>query len=137
MIFSKLQIIFEKSLQLSKCDVYLHSLNIDKPINFFFMSTRPSSFSANKIGYKKYLAAGGNLDYADFRVYERRSAIEIAAEKINRFHAAMIYYYDQAMLAKSQGDQEYYELMMYTSEVRAKQLSQAHQELDLAKQSNS
>lgn len=97
------------------------------------MSVLPSSFSPNKSGYKKYLLAGGGLDYASFRVYERRSAIEIAAEKINRFHSAMLYAYDQAMYYKSIGDQEMYELNMYTADVRAKHLSDAHAELEMAK----
>lgn len=100
------------------------------------MSVFPSSFSPNKSGYKKYIAAGGGLDYSSFRVYERRSAIEIAAEKINRFHAAMLYAYDQAMYYKSIGDKAMYELNIHTADVRAKHLAEAHQELELAKLSN-
>ena len=100
------------------------------------MSVLPSSFSANKSGYKKYLTAGGGLDYSAFRVYERRNAIEIAAEKINRFHAAMLYAYDQAIYYKSIGDEAMYELNMHTADVRAKHLAEAHQELDLANLSN-
>lgn len=92
----------------------------------------PINFSANKWGYKKYLSEGGSLNYDAFKAYERRTPVEIAAEKINRFHFAMIYAYDQAMLAKSEGDQARYELMMYTSEVRAKNLSDAHKELEEA-----
>ena len=84
------------------------------------MSIFPSSFSANKVGYKQYLKAGGAMQYADFMVYERRTPVEVCAEKINRFHAAMIYSYDQAM----------YELHMHTSDVRASHLSEAHKELN-------
>lgn len=94
------------------------------------MSILPSSFSANKVGYKKYLKAGGVLSLSDFIVFERRTPEQICAEKINRFHAAMVYYYDQAMYYKSIGDKAMYELYMYTSEVRAKHLSEAHKELD-------
>lgn len=93
------------------------------------MSILPSSFAATKVGYKKYLAAGGALDYSSFRVYERRSAVEVAAEKINRFHAAMVYAYDQAVYYKSIGDQAMYELHMHTADVRAKHLGEAHKEL--------
>lgn len=94
------------------------------------MSILPSSFAANKVGYKKYLAAGGALDYSSFRVYERRTPIEVAAEKINRFHAAMIYAYEQAVYYKSIGDQAMYELNMFTADVRANHLAEAHKELD-------
>jgi len=94
------------------------------------MSIFPSSFSANKVGYKQYLKAGGALQYADFMVYERRTPVEVCAEKINRFHAAMVYSYDQAMYYKSIGDQAMYELHMHTADVRAKHLSEAHKELD-------
>jgi hypothetical protein len=96
------------------------------------MSTLPTSFAASKIGYKKYLLAGGTLDYASFRVYERRSLKEIAAEKINRFHAAMIYHYDQAMYYKSIGEQDQYELNMLACDIRSKHLTEAHRELDAA-----
>ena len=95
------------------------------------MSILPLSFSANKVGYKQYLKAGGILDYSSFRVYERRTANEVIAEKINRFHEAMIYAYDQAVYYKSIGDQAMYELHMYTADVRAKHLGEAHQELAL------
>lgn len=94
------------------------------------MSVFPSSFFANKSGYKKYLNAGGGLDYASFRVWERRTPIEVLAEKIDRLHNAMVYAYDQAMYYKSIGDNSQYELNIYTSDVRAKQLSEAHKELD-------
>jgi hypothetical protein len=94
------------------------------------MSILPLSFSANKVGYKKYLKAGGCLLFADFIIYERRTPIEVCAEKINRLHAAMIYSYDQAIYYKSIGDLSMYELHIYTSEVRAKHLSEAHKELE-------
>ena len=94
------------------------------------MSILPSSFSANKVGYKKYLKAGGALQYADFMVYERRSPIEICAEKINRLYSAMIYAYDQAIYYKSIGDEEMYELNMHICDVRSKQHSEAHKELE-------
>jgi hypothetical protein len=94
------------------------------------MSVLPSSFSANKLGYKKYLNNGGILDYSSFRVWERRTPIEICAEKIDRLHSAMLYAYDQAIYYKSIEDQAMYELNMYTLDVRSKHLSQAHQELD-------
>jgi hypothetical protein len=94
------------------------------------MSVLPSSFPANKLGYKKYLNNGGVLDYSSFRVWERRTPIEICAEKIDRLHNAMLYSYNQAIYYKSIGDEAMYELHMYTSEVRSKQLSEAHQELD-------
>ncbi len=95
------------------------------------MSILPLSFSANKVGYKKYLKAGGVLDYSSFRVYERRTSTEVIAEKINRFHEAMIHSYDQAVYYKSIGDQVMYELHMHTADIRAKHLGEAHQELSL------
>lgn len=94
------------------------------------MSVLPSSFSANKLGYKKYLNAGGILDYSSFRVWERRTPIQVLAEKIDRLHNAMVDAYDQAMYYKSIGDISQYELNIYTSDVRSKQLSEAHKELD-------
>jgi hypothetical protein len=94
------------------------------------MSILPLSFSANKAGYKKYLKAGGCLLFGDFMVYERRTAAEVLAEKINRLHSAMIYSYDQAIYYKSIGEQSMYDLHIYTSDVRAKQLGEANRELD-------
>lgn len=94
------------------------------------MSVLPISFSANKSGYKKYLNAGGVLDYSSFRVWERKTPIEVLAEKIDRLHNAMVYAHDQAMYYKSIGDNTQYELNIYTSDVRSKQLSEAHKELD-------
>jgi hypothetical protein len=93
------------------------------------MSILPLSFSANKVGYKKYLKSGGGLLFADFIAYERRTAKEILAEKINRFHSAMIYSYDQSVYYKSIENVNMYELHTYTCEVRAKQLGEVHQEL--------
>ena len=69
------------------------------------------------------------MQYADFMVYERRTPIQVCAEKINRFHDAMIYAYDQAVYYKSIGDQAMYDLHMYNADVRSKHLSEAHQEL--------
>ena len=99
--------------------------------NFFFMSILPLSFSANKVGYKKYIKAGGALQFCDFMVYERKNSIEVIAEKINRFHSAMIYSYDQSIYYKSIGDQSMYELHTQTADIRAKQLGEAHRELNL------
>jgi hypothetical protein len=98
------------------------------------MSILPTSYQPTKNGYKKYTADGGALDYANFRVWERRSPLQIIEEDINRFHGAMIYAYDRAMYYKSIGDEVQYELNMYTSEVRAKHLAQAHQQLELLTQ---
>jgi hypothetical protein len=94
------------------------------------MSILPTSFSSNKVGYKKYLKAGGCLLFADFMVYERRTPIEVCAEKINRFHTAMIYSYDQAIYYKSIGDLTMFYLHIHTSDIRAKQLGEAHKELE-------
>jgi hypothetical protein len=42
----------------------------------------------------------------------------------------MVYAYEQAMYYKSIGDDSQYELNIYTSDIRSKQLSEAHKELD-------
>ena len=98
------------------------------------MSILPTSYQPTKNGYKKYTTDGGSLDYASFKVWERRSPLQIIEEDINRFYGAMVYSYDRAMYYKSIGDEVQYELNMYTSEVRAKHLAQAHQQLELLTQ---
>lgn len=94
------------------------------------MSILPTFYEPTKSGFKKYVSDGGVLDFADFRIWERKSQKEIIGEKINRFHSAMIFAYEQAMYYKSIGDQVQYEVMIEASEIRSKQLSFAHQELD-------
>jgi len=88
------------------------------------MSILPSSFSPNKIGYKKYLNAGGGLDYASFKVYERRTKSEIEKELSDRLYNAMMHHYDMAIFYQNQGDQEMSDLHMTTCDIRAKQHSQ-------------
>lgn len=88
------------------------------------MSILPSSFSPNKIGYKKYLTAGGGLDYSSFKVYERRTKSEIEKELSDRLYNAMMHHYDMAIFYKNQGDQYMYEVNMTTCDIRARQHSE-------------
>jgi hypothetical protein len=97
----------------------------------FTLLISPFGFAPTKVGYNQYVKAGGSMEYASFKVFERRTAKEIAAEKITRFYAAMHYYYDQSIYYKSIGDQAQYELMVEACDIRAKQLGEAHRELVL------
>jgi hypothetical protein len=93
-------------------------------------SVLPFSYQPTKSDYKKYLKDGGSLSYVDFKLYERRDALKIVADKINTLHSAMISAYKQAMYYKSVDDNEGYELNMVICDVRSSQLSIAHKEHD-------
>jgi hypothetical protein len=90
------------------------------------MSILPSSFSANKIGYKQYLKQGGSLDFSDFKVYERRTALEILKENDDRLYSAMMNHYDMAIMYRNKGEQDMYELHMLSCDIRAKQHSELY-----------
>ena len=94
-----------------------------------FLSVLPVSFSANKVGYNKYLAAGGGLDYAAFKTWERRSPSEVLIADALRYSDAINYAIDmfQLYIQKQEFDMAkcYYE----TYSVRLKQYFDSIKEL--------
>lgn len=91
----------------------------------------PLIFAPTKVGYKKYLKAGGSMQLASFQVFERRTKREILAENIDRAYNAMLYNADLAFLALQDCDGDAYILYTDTADFRAKQLGEYHQELNL------
>lgn len=86
-----------------------------------FYSVLPSSFSPNKSGYKKYLNQGGGLDFASFKVYERRSSSQILKEESDKLYNAVMHHYDMAIFYRNSGEIDMYELHMKSADIRAKQ----------------
>jgi hypothetical protein len=87
------------------------------------MSILPTSFLPTKLGYKQYLNKGGVLDFASFKVWERRTDSEILKEKSDMLYAAMINHYNMAIMYKNKGEQDMYEMHMASCDIRAKQHS--------------
>lgn len=94
-----------------------------------FVSVLPVSFSPNKVGYNKYLAAGGGLDYAAFKTWERRSPSEVLIEKAERISNAINYSIDMFQLYIEKHELDMAQCYYETYSVRLKQYFETIKEL--------
>ncbi len=94
-----------------------------------FASVLPVSFSANKVGYNKYLAAGGGLDYASFKTWERRSPSEVLIADAVRYSNAINYNIDMLPIYLANQDNRMLRCTLETYAVRLKQYFETIKEL--------
>lgn len=93
------------------------------------VSILPSSFSANKVGYNKYVAAGGGLNYAYFKTWERRSRSEILTERSVRYSNAINYNIDMLPIYLEEQDHSMVRCTLETYAIRLKQYFDTIKEL--------
>jgi hypothetical protein len=94
-----------------------------------FLSVLPVSFSANKVGYNKYLAAGGGLDYAAFKTWERSSRSEVLIERSVRYSNAINYAIDMLPIYLEDQDYKMVRCTLETYAIRLKQYFDSIKEL--------
>ena len=85
------------------------------------VSVLPSSFSANKVGYNKYVAAGGGLNYPSFKTWERRTPSEILIEDAVRYSNAINYNIDMLPIYLEEQDYSMVRCTLETYAIRLKQ----------------
>ncbi len=81
----------------------------------------PVSFAPTKVGYKKYLKAGGGMQFASFQVFERRTEIEVLLDKADRLYNACQYHNEQDLYYKSINDSEGRKIHLASYEIRSYQ----------------
>jgi hypothetical protein len=78
----------------------------------------PLSFAPTKVGYKKYLKAGGAMQYPSFMVFERRTEVEVLLAKADKLYNAVNYHNEQDEYYKSVGDSNGRKLHLASYEIR-------------------